>query len=114
MTKKCPGCGKEYRKGSIVVLFAPGARPRGARVCQGCADGGMTVVAQKVAPKVFKAHAGDVAAFADKCIRQLRTYGKLAESTAKAEATPAADREFFRGRAEGLDAAIELLKSERA
>jgi len=99
--KTCPGCGKEYRKGAIVILFDSNGKRRGARVCQGCADGGMTVVAVRVAPKV---------AFADKCIRQLRTFSKLADISAHSKEMSPEDRDFFRGRAEGLDAAIEVLK----
>ncbi|MHB8107891.1 MAG: hypothetical protein ACYDH4_10785, partial [Candidatus Cryosericum sp.] len=45
--KKCKGCGNEYRKGAIAFLIVNGEL-RGARVCQGCANSGVTIVAPKM------------------------------------------------------------------
>src|ERR1700691_841535 len=110
MKKGCPACGREFRKGSIVVLFDAHGKRKGARVCQPCADGGMTVVAVRVAPKVTKAPAKDEKdVWLVGVIRQLQTYGKLSEVSSKVS-EEAAEREFFRGRAEGLEVAIVLLK----
>ncbi len=111
--KRCPACGKEFRKGSIVVLFGASGKRKGARVCQPCADGGMTVVSERVAPKVTKGPAkGEKGEWLAGVIRQLQTYGKLSEKSSQdtSGSVDGTDRAFFRGRAEGLEVAIVLLK----
>src|SRR5208337_3056997 len=110
-----PACGKEYRTGTIVTLLDSSANAggRGARVCKPCARGALVVVAPKIAPKVAKAvesaHDHD-ARWVQSVIRQLRTYAKLAYAE-HVRLGPGDDEGAHQlGRAEGYEAAIELLR----
>jgi hypothetical protein len=106
----CKACGNEFRKGVLVTLLTPKGI-RGARVCQSCANGGMIIVAQKVAPvieqKVVRAPEPD------RIVRMLKTYASAALAAAsKEQPETGGEHEFFKGRAEGIETAIEVIKKE--
>lgn len=101
---KCPAHGGEFRKGVLVTLLVPGKGLRGARVCQDCANGGMTVVAPSVAPVVSQKVARPDGY--ERALRQLQVLARSARSMA------VTDSDFYSGRAEGFEGAIEVIKRE--
>ena len=116
--KLCKVCGKSYRSGRIAYIMSDKGL-KGARVCQGCATGGVLVVAASEAARckcgqpATKCHAcagtksGDVVA----AIKVLEGRLKVTKST-RYVLDPAGDA-ATEGRIEGLESAIELLKSGR-
>lgn len=104
---RCKGCGGEYRKGTTAVLFGQDGSFKPARVCPKCIARGLTIVACFVPPVVKEVK--QAPADLQGAIRTLRTWAKL--SASNGESAGAADgREHFRGRAEGLESALELLE----
>jgi hypothetical protein len=105
----CPACQREYRSGTIAILLDSNGQPTNKRVCQKCASGGLLIVATKVpAPvqeKVVRAPAFD------NIITQLRVMSRAARvSEQRAEFDGGSPDPYFQGRAEGLEAALELVK----
>jgi hypothetical protein len=114
----CKVCQKSYRKG--VIAFIMGDRGlKGARVCQGCASDGVLVVAAKAGvtcscgkPASKCSDCGKKPADMGRAIKALETLVKLAKhgSVRYMHATEIQNND---GRIEGLESAIELLKSGR-
>ncbi len=100
---RCKACGNEFRKGVLAFLLAPSGL-RGARVCQTCAAGGVLIVAPKLGPLVQKKEVRSDGV--ERAVRQLRTMTRASTLGMNA------DSDFQRGRAEGLEGAIEVLKRE--
>jgi hypothetical protein len=99
---KCKGCGKEFRRGSLAFLLTVDGI-KGARLCQTCVAGGVTIVAPKLGP-VVRQVVGNDKEQVDKVLRQLRTYARVASAGAASA--------YQLGRAEGFEGAIELIKRE--
>jgi hypothetical protein len=119
LMKTCKVCGHEYRKGRIAFIMGKRGL-KSARVCQGCADKGVVLVAAspiqacKCGKPATKCHvcAGIKAPlFIDGAVKVLE--GRLkAVKTVRYTLNPAGDP-FTEGKIEGLESAIELLKSGR-
>ncbi len=112
---RCRACGKEYRKGTLVTLLTPGGKAgaEGARVCSGCARGGVLLVAPRVAvpakrDAVSKEH--PLALHIAAVTRQLRTYARAANAAVASEVGGSPEACHHAGRAEAFEGAIELLK----
>ena len=122
---KCPGCDADARKGTLVLLLDPrSGKHKRQRVCPRCVRRAVLVAAPLQTPivkglKVKPAASGDV----DRAIRMLTTYGKAARASelreheaalkhgdvdARAENTA-----YHRGRAEGFEGALELLRGPK-
>jgi hypothetical protein len=102
----CPACGNSYRTGTTVLLLDPAFGSAGVRkrVCSSCANGGVVVVAPRLQPvkreKVIKPPQYDL------IINQMRVLMRAANASASYDG----QKEHFTGRAEGLEAAIEIVK----
>jgi hypothetical protein len=112
---RCRACGKEYRKGVLATLLTPGGKAgaEGARVCSGCARGGVLLVAPRVAAPakrdaVDKEH--PLAVHIVTVTRQLRVYARAANVAAASEVGGSPEACHHAGRAEAFEGAIELLK----
>jgi len=107
---RCKGCGGEYRKGSIAVLFFQKGGSARTRVCPSCVKRGVLVVPELLAPVVKRVEKRSEAV--EEAIRTLTTYMKAAQACA--DGTKDEDgfsgRVFQIGRVEGYESAIELLK----
>lgn len=112
----CPACEREFRSGSLVTLLDPVARTsERKRVCSRCASGGLIVVAPRQTPIVKGLSAKTLQSVDDtiqRTIRTLRTFANLAARESRSAKDPDTMR-FQDGRAQGLEAAIELLRGPR-
>jgi hypothetical protein len=106
---KCKGCGNEFRRGSLAFLLTVDGI-KGARLCQTCVAGGVTIVAPKLGP-VVRQVVGNNKERVDKVLRMLRTSAAAARSTVAAEGGNEVSV-CAQGRAEGFEGAIELIKRE--
>jgi hypothetical protein len=104
----CPAHGGDYRKGVTVTLLDPVTGPRRARVCQSCANGGLIIVAPKIAPVVQEKVARPEGY--DGIVRQLAMYAKMARTTADSAEDGSVEQVHQEARAEGIECAIETLK----
>lgn len=117
--KTCKVCGHEYRKGRIAFIMGKRGL-KSARVCQGCADKGVVLVAAspiqacKCGKPATKCHvcAGTKSGSLDDAIKRLEGLAK-AKRLAKVASMSEHDIVTNDGQIEGLEAAIELLKSGR-
>lgn len=107
---KCKACGREFRRGVIVMLLA-GDVARSARVCQACASGGMTVVAAKVAPAP-KREPDPLLPKVHKAIRQLCVLAKAAHVAEQQDAKGSPEANYQGGRLEGFEGAIKVIERE--
>ena len=105
---RCKGCGGEYRKGSIAVLFLQKGGSARTRVCPGCVKRGVLVVPELLAPVVKRVEKRSEAV--EEAIRTLTTYMKAAQACADGIKDGYSRRAFQIGRVEGYESAIELLK----
>jgi hypothetical protein len=112
---RCKGCGGEYRKGSIAVLFFQKGGSARTRVCPGCVKRGVLVVPELLAPVIRKVEKrGDEV---EQAIKILTVYANSARRSQADQfnsgkwPTNEAQASFFQGREEGLLTAIERLKS---
>jgi len=92
-------------------LLTPGGL-KGARVCQSCAGGGVLIVAPTVAPVVKVATKKDDGVA--RALRMLRTYAAASNAGASSGSETSYNAHYQRGRAEGFEGAIEVLKRECA
>ena len=111
---KCRSCGKEYRKGTLVMLLDAESNSGGrhTRVCAGCARGGMLLVAPRAAASAKRDPERLEQPLVEKvaaAIRQLRGYARMAEKAAR-DNQDQYNRGWHGGRAEAFDGAVELLK----
>ena len=116
----CPGCERTCRIGTLVTLIDPVDRTaERRRVCKRGATGGLIVVAPRQTPIVrglkTLSRRGDAVAQA---IRMLTTYARAAlEESKRRESMGTAEEllqaEYQRGRGEGFEAAIELLRGPK-
>lgn len=111
---KCPGCGHDFRKGTLVTLMDGRTRTVARkRVCARCASGGVLVVAVAV-PEVVRPASPAASFDVVKALRMLRTYAKTARMAGANEGDLTRPAELARshqlGRAEGLESAIALLE----
>jgi hypothetical protein len=89
----------------------PGMGPRGAKVCGECAKDGMLIVVRKVGPRIEQKVARPDGY--DRVLRMLRTYVSAAKSSADREQPETGgEHEFFKGRAEGIEMAIQTIRRE--
>ncbi len=126
----CKVCGKQYRTGRLVFIMSNDGRLKGARVCQGCADGGVTVVAKKPIDfctyggrsgcdrpaTMCHVHAvasirGDNAKGVEGAIKALEAQSVAISRTAPGSQSNADD--FTLGKAEAYDNIIAFLKEGR-
>jgi hypothetical protein len=106
---ECKGCGREYRKGRTVILVSP-KETRNARVCQSCADGGVVIVAKKIAPLVqAKSTVPEKRILFASVVKQLDTLRKALDLTIDTK-SGLEENTFIEGKVEGLESAIEVLK----
>ena len=117
----CPACERTCRTGTLVTLLDPVARTsERKKVCSRCgATSGIVVVSPRQTPIVrdLKATARRDRAV-DQVIRMLTTYARAAlEESKRRESMGTAKEllqaEYQRGRGEGFEAAIELLRGPK-
>jgi cytochrome c551/c552 len=112
---RCPACGKAARTWRIVLLLDGSGALKGRKVCQGCHDGGVTVVAPVLAPVVQadraerRAQAEVLAPF----VRNLEA--KLRARKGGSGNVPGSPEDCsWTGYDEALEDVVALLKSGRA
>jgi hypothetical protein len=107
----CPSCGQSFRTGVTVLLVDPRLPAERKRVCRRCASKALRICAPYQGP-IVKAAPAPRSDDVERAIRMLTTYAKAANAAA-ATAARGIEHEFQRGRAEGFEGAIELLRGPK-
>lgn len=110
--RPCPACGRTLRHG-VRALLLSGDKSRSAIVCKRCKSGGVVLVAQS-APIVIKkpreVDAELVVELVRQCVQQIDKLATLAQRSAVAAPHPTYAAWHMDGRAEGLQAAADILR----
>jgi hypothetical protein len=115
--KRCPACGDEYRKGTVVFLLLPTGELERKRVCQDCRGLGVRIVPMQSKGRFKACHHGSCMNLGKWCDehRFLTPVFAQLERAIKVQLrmlqgpTMETLREHTRGRIEGLESALEIV-----
>jgi hypothetical protein len=112
--RRCTLCGKEYRKGAIVLVLGQGMGIANVRACQACASKALPIVPApcdrahqgEPTPQDFtKKHAAELVA---KIVRQLRGLTKGSTYVQNSQ-TEVREASYHQGKAEAYEGAAALV-----
>jgi hypothetical protein len=107
----CKGCGNGFNKGSLAFLLVKG-KLKGARVCQKCAGGGVTIVGIHVAPVVVQGQTKDERAILRKALKPIITNLEAQVTALQRTHRPnVSAEEFLNGKIEGMENVLAVLKN---
>ena len=107
----CKGCGNGFNKGSLAFILVKG-KLKGARVCQKCAGGGVTIVATHVVPVVVQGRTKDERATIREALKPI-IKNLEAQVTALKQTVPSDNQasDFIQGKLEGMENVFAVLKN---